>query len=197
MVLDLILDRSLWMDHSGLTYSGKAEHLLLHNSSLFSCQWCPLWLGPSKFKIQRRAWVCVLLLLKPSASACWTVGPFLFKIFFNDFYFFHYAWFTVFCQFSTVQQSDPVIYIYICMFVYAYIHSFSHIILLKADFSLFFECLGVGKKSTARSMDFYCLVVLGFPVSPTRQGLSKRTDWRLCQWFRTICEVVHGGDGRG
>ena len=27
---------------------------------------------------------------------------------FNDFYFFYYSWFTVFCQISTVQQSDPV-----------------------------------------------------------------------------------------
>ena len=27
---------------------------------------------------------------------------------FYDFYFFHYSWFRVFCQFSTVHQSDPV-----------------------------------------------------------------------------------------
>ena len=40
---------------------------------------------------------------------------------FNDFYFFRYSWFTVFCQFSTVQQNDPV--------THTYIHSFSHIIL--------------------------------------------------------------------
>ena len=26
----------------------------------------------------------------------------------SDFYFFHHSWFTVFCQFSTVQPSDPV-----------------------------------------------------------------------------------------
>ena len=26
----------------------------------------------------------------------------------NDFYFFHYSWFTVFCQLCTVQQGDPV-----------------------------------------------------------------------------------------
>ena len=45
---------------------------------------------------------------------------FFFHIFYNDFYFFHYSWFTVFCQLSTVQQSDPVTHIYI--------HSFSHII---------------------------------------------------------------------
>ena len=35
----------------------------------------------------------------------------------NDFYFFHYSWFTVFCQFSTKQQSDPV--------THTYKHSFS------------------------------------------------------------------------
>ena len=28
--------------------------------------------------------------------------------FLNDFYFFYYSQFTVLCQFSTVQQSDPV-----------------------------------------------------------------------------------------
>ena len=35
--------------------------------------------------------------------------------FLNDFYFFHNSWFTRFCQFSTVQQIDPVarIHIYI------------------------------------------------------------------------------------
>ena len=32
------------------------------------------------------------------------------KFFYNDFYFFHYSWFTMFYQFSTVQQGDPVIH---------------------------------------------------------------------------------------
>ena len=42
----------------------------------------------------------------------------------NDFYFFHYSWFTVFCPLSTIQQSDPV--------THTYIHSFSHILLHQA-----------------------------------------------------------------
>ena len=42
-------------------------------------------------------------------------------IFKKNFYFFHYSWFTVFCQFSTVQ-GDPV--------RHTYIHYFSHIIML-------------------------------------------------------------------
>ena len=42
----------------------------------------------------------------------------LFFLFLNDFYFVHYSWFRVFCQFSTVQQRDPV--------THTYIHSFSH-----------------------------------------------------------------------
>ena len=37
-------------------------------------------------------------------------------IFYNDFYFFHYSRFTVFCQFSTAQQGNPV--------THTYIHSF-------------------------------------------------------------------------
>ena len=36
---------------------------------------------------------------------------------------------TVFCQFSTIQQSDPVTHIYVCV----HIHSFSHIILHHAS----------------------------------------------------------------
>ena len=42
--------------------------------------------------------------------------------FFNDFYFFHDRWFTVFYQFSTVQQGDPV--------THACIDFFPHIIML-------------------------------------------------------------------
>ena len=44
--------------------------------------------------------------------------------FLSDFYFFHYSWFTVFFQLSTIQQSDPVIY--------TSIYIFSHIILHHA-----------------------------------------------------------------
>ena len=50
---------------------------------------------------------------------------------FNDFYFFHYIWFTVFCQFSTVQQGDPV--------THTYIHSFSHFITKPNSFLQFLE----------------------------------------------------------
>jgi len=52
----------------------------------------------------------------------------LYFLIFNDFYFFHYSWFTVFCQFSTIQQSDPV--------THMYLYSFSQIILYQALYSL-------------------------------------------------------------
>ena len=42
-------------------------------------------------------------------------------LFLNGFYFFHYTWLTVFCQFSTAQQSDPV--------AHAHSHSFPHVTL--------------------------------------------------------------------
>ena len=42
-------------------------------------------------------------------------------IYFKWFLFFHYSLLTVFCQFSTVLQSDSI--------THTYIHSFSHIIL--------------------------------------------------------------------
>ena len=37
--------------------------------------------------------------------------------FYNDFYFFHYSLFTVFCQLFTVQQGDPVTYTRIHFFL--------------------------------------------------------------------------------
>ena len=40
--------------------------------------------------------------------------------FLNDFYFLHHSWFTVFCQFSTVQQGDPVTHAYIHSFIFKY-----------------------------------------------------------------------------
>ena len=43
---------------------------------------------------------------------CWVIDIFN-LIFLNDFHFFHYSWFTVFCQFSIVQESDPVTHAYI------------------------------------------------------------------------------------
>ena len=45
--------------------------------------------------------------------------PFL-EIFLMIFIFFRYSWFTVFCQFFTVRQGDPVTYIY--MWIYGYIY---------------------------------------------------------------------------
>ena len=37
--------------------------------------------------------------------------------FYNDFYFFNFSWFTVFCQFSAAQQSDSVTHIHIYSFL--------------------------------------------------------------------------------
>ena len=34
------------------------------------------------------------------------------NLFLNDFYFFHYSWFTVFLSISTVQQSGAVTYVH-------------------------------------------------------------------------------------
>ena len=49
---------------------------------------------------------------------------FYFLCFNNDFYSFHYDWFTVFCHFSTVQQSNPVTHTCIhcfCLFLLDYL----------------------------------------------------------------------------
>ena len=64
-------------------------------------------------------------LLGKRKSLFWIKEDFSKKLFFNDFYFFHYSWFTVFCRFSTVQQSDLV--------THTYIHYFSHIIFHHAS----------------------------------------------------------------
>ena len=51
------------------------------------------------------------------------MAHYFFFNFYNDFYFSHYSRFTVFCQFSPVQQGDPI--------THTYIHSFSHMIMLR------------------------------------------------------------------
>ena len=43
---------------------------------------------------------------------------FIFKKFYNDFYFLRCSWFTVFSQFSTVQQGDPFTHTYIYTFFF-------------------------------------------------------------------------------
>ena len=45
----------------------------------------------------------------PLRSVYWLIS-------YNDFYFFHYSWFTMFCQFSTAQQGDLVTHTYIHFF---------------------------------------------------------------------------------
>ena len=49
-------------------------------------------------------------------------------LFFNDFYFFHYSWFTVFRQFYTVQQSDPVTHTHTHTHIYIHTtHTYTYI----------------------------------------------------------------------
>ena len=54
----------------------------------------------------------------------WTNLILIMHIFYNDFNFFYYRWFTVFCQFCALQQNDTV--------THTYTHSFSYIILHHA-----------------------------------------------------------------
>ena len=64
---------------------------------------------------------------------------YFFVIYFNDFCFSHYSWFTVFCPLSTAQQGDPV--------THTYTHSSSHIILRPAPAQLTrysFQCYTAG-----------------------------------------------------
>ena len=63
----------------------------------------------------------------------------MFYLFYNGFCFFHYSWFTVFCQFSTVQQWPSHIYICVCVCVYTYVY----IIFLRLSsimFNKYFKC---------------------------------------------------------
>ena len=50
----------------------------------------------------------------------------LFLKIFNDFYSFHYSWFTVFHQFSTAQKSDPMSHTYLYTHAHTYVFFFSH-----------------------------------------------------------------------
>jgi len=78
--------------------------------------------GSSIFKFLRTStlpYIMVIPFYLPSNSL---QGLSLFFLFNNNFYFFDYSWFTMFCQFSAVQQGDPV--------THTCIHYFSHIIML-------------------------------------------------------------------
>ena len=68
-------------------------------------------LGQVWFFNERKNWIeklSVISTLHLSYHLCLYQILFLNLFFNNDFYFFHYRWFTVFCQFSTVQRGDPV-----------------------------------------------------------------------------------------
>ena len=90
----------------------------------------------------------------------------------NEFYCFHYSWFTVFFQFSIVQQGDPV--------THTYIHSFSHIILRHCfSFFLLFTYL---------FFMFYFLLFRAAPEaygSSQARGLIGATAAGLCQATET------------
>ena len=51
-----------------------------------------------------------VVLVSGVQHSCMTIEHFYSEgyIFYNDFYFFLYSWYTVFGQFSTVQQGDPI-----------------------------------------------------------------------------------------
>ena len=61
------------------------------------------------FFLDLAMWKFIYLFLWISFNYCIRMFYFcLFFFFYNDFYFFHYSWFTAFCQFPTAQQGDRV-----------------------------------------------------------------------------------------
>ena len=59
-------------------------------------------------KVSHIIWLSFSLIMHP-----WL----LFYFYLMIFIFFYYSWFTVFCQFSTVHQGDPVTHTYIYFFL--------------------------------------------------------------------------------
>ena len=129
---------------------------------------------------------------------------------FYDFYFFHYSWYTVFCQFppySKVTQS------------YTYIHSFSHIILhqvpsqwlailpraMQQDFLAYpLKCNGLHLLTPTPGPFHSLLLPLGNHKSvlqvhellwPTH-SCQRLPNWKGTQWlsglrtWHCLCEVV-------
>ena len=60
---------------------------------------------------------------------------FIFFSFLMIFILFHYSWFTVFCQFSAVQQGDPVIHTYMHSF-FSHYHAPSQVTRHRRTLSL-------------------------------------------------------------
>ena len=74
-----------------------------------------------------------------------TFFSFLFN---NDFYFFHYSCFTVFCQFSPIQQGDPVSHTYIHSF-FSHYHAPSQVTRYSSKcYTAGSHCLSICKGSS-------------------------------------------------
>ena len=73
--------------------------------------------------IFNQSWFCILILSQFQLEN----SLFFFFSIYNDFYFFHCTWFTVFCQIPTVQQGDPVTHtcIHSLVFIQLWISSYN------------------------------------------------------------------------
>ena len=109
----------------------------------------------------------------------------IFKKFYNDFYFFHDSWFTVSCQFSTVQQGDPV--------THTCIHSFSHIILLhhKKCILMIDHSVVFGIWKDFKELTDNCWNKSSIPRVP----VVVQWDWQHleCAWTRVRSPAQHSG----
>ena len=95
---------------------------------------------------------------------------YLLFIFYNDFYFFHYSWFIVFCQFSTVHLIE---HFYMLIFIF-----------LRADFRFF-------KKLNTNFLDLYfiCHILLAQCFFHTFALFQKPTYYHvltLCYLLKTL-----------
>ena len=99
--------------------------------------------------------------------------------FVNDFYFFHYSWFTVFCPFSTVHQGDPITHIYACFFSH-YLPSCS-ITCDQIQFPVLYSRISLLIHSKSNSFR----PSPPLPGSPWQQQVCSPSPWVSFLWKRT------------
>ena len=90
---------------------------------------------------------------------------FLLFLFFNDFYFSHYSWFTVSCQFSAVQQSDPVTHTHTHTYIYILFSHYPPSCSITSDYSS--QCSPAGHHCLSTPNATVASINPGLPVHPT------------------------------
>ena len=120
------------------------------------------------WKIKKKIWI-PLFFCKPVSVELSCLSHDL--NFFNVFYFFHYSCFIVFCQFSTVQQSDLITHVY--TFCFSHYPPLCSIISDQIQFPVLYSRISLLIYSKCNSLHLLSPDFRSIPLSPPLLGNHK------------------------